>query len=169
MALLEKDGERQEHQDEDRTLKAGNRVPDGLKQEKGLWEFLEKTKIPWDASRIVKKQEMVFYLPQGFEEGRRLRYLRTGLWMGTIKKGRFEPSQAMAMVLKEELYANSLSFDREDHRVIRYLKGETLVLKEGEGPRKGWCLVCVDGFGLGFARGNNMTLKNKYYPGWRWQ
>lgn len=169
MALLEKDGERQEHQDEDRTLKAGNRAPDGLKQEKGLWEFLEKTKIPWDASRIVKKQEMVFYLPQGFEEGRRLRYLRTGLWMGTIKKGRFEPSQAMAMVLNEALYDNCISFGREDQRVIRYLKGETIALLEGEGPVSGWCLVCVDGFGLGFAKGSGMTLKNKYYPGWRWQ
>ena len=132
-------------------------------------DFLKDTRIPWDLSRIVKKQDRIYYLPEGFLEDTGLRYLRTGLFMGTIKNERFEPSQAMAMVLKEELYANSLSFDREDHRVIRYLKGETLVLKEGEGPRKGWCLVCVDGFGLGFARGNNMTLKNKYYPGWRWQ
>lgn len=132
-------------------------------------DFLRDTRIPWDLSRIVKKQDRIYYLPEGFLEDTGLRYLRTGLFMGTIKNERFEPSQAMAMVLKEELYANSLSFDREDHRVIRYLKGETLVLKEGEGPRKGWCLVCVDGFGLGFARGNNMTLKNKYYPGWRWQ
>ena len=101
--------------------------------------------------------------------GNGLRYLRTGLWMGKLKKGRFEPSQAMAMVLRENTYANSISFDSQDIRVIRYLKGETITLKENERTAKGWCLVCVEGFALGFAKANGMILKNKYYPGWRWQ
>lgn len=139
------------------------------KEEEELWDFLGRCRVEWDYSRMVKWQDMVYYLPEGFPEGRKLRYLRTGLWMGTLKKGRFEPSQALAMVLNGNLYDNSISFSREDGRVIRYLKGETIALEEGEGPLKGWCLVCVDGFPLGFAKGNHMSLKNKYYPGWRWQ
>lgn len=138
-------------------------------EEEGLWDFLGRCRVEWDYSRMVKRQDMVYYLPEGFPEGRKLRYLRTGLWMGTLKKGRFEPSQALAMVLNGNLYDNSISFSREDGRVIRYLKGETIALEEGEGPLEGWCLVCVDGFPLGFAKGNHMSLKNKYYPGWRWQ
>ena len=112
---------------------------------------------------------MICYLPEGFRAGLGLRYLRTGLLVGTVKKERFEPSQAMAMVLGKELYSNCVSFDREDIRVERYLKGETLSLSQGQGPAKGWCLICVDGFGLGFGKGNGMTIKNKYYAGWRWQ
>ena len=142
---------------------------DGGEKAENFWDFLKKTNLEWDKARIIEKQGMIYYLPEGFIPGKRLRYLRTGLYMGELKKGRFEPSQAMAMVLNEKNYANSISFDREDERVIRYLKGETIALKEGEEPAKGWCLVCVDGFALGFAKGNNMTLKNKYYPGWRWQ
>ncbi len=140
-----------------------------LDEEKELRAFLEDTRLTWESSRLVNIQDMICYLPEGFRAGLGLRYLRTGLLVGTVKKGRFEPSQAMAMVLGEELYANTVSFDRDDQRVIRYLKGETIALEDGEGPRKGWCLVCVDGFALGFAKGNQMTLKNKYYPGWRWQ
>ena len=33
---------------------------------------------------------------------------------------------------------------------------------------KGWYLVCVDGYPLGFGKLSNQTLKNKYLPGWRW-
>lgn len=140
-----------------------------LSRETELTDFLRETKVSWDYSRMVKKQDRVYYLPEGFAEGTGLRFLRTGLWMGDLKNGRFEPSQAMAMVLGETLYSNCVSFDREDGRVIRYLKGETITLEEGEGPAYGWCLVCVDGFALGFGKGNGMTIKNKYYAGWRWQ
>lgn len=165
MALLHKKG----ITGRERAAAAGRHQAARQKEEEELWDFLGRCRVEWDYSRMVKRQDMVYYLPEGFPEGRKLRYLRTGLWMGTLKKGRFEPSQALAMVLNGNLYDNSISFSREDGRVIRYLKGETIALEEGEGPLKGWCLVCVDGFSLGFAKGNHMSLKNKYYPGWRWQ
>ena len=34
---------------------------------------------------------------------------------------------------------------------------------------KGWQLVLVDGYPLGWGKLANGTLKNKYLPGWRWQ
>ena len=72
------------------------------------------------------------------------------------------------MTLKADEFRRTISWNREDDRVIRYLKGETISLAPEEGPVKGWCLVCVDGSPLGFAKGTGMALKNKYYPGWRW-
>lgn len=125
-----------------------------------------KTHFQWDRIRLF--QDMVCYLPEGVSPRIKLRYLRTGLLLGTLKKGRFEPSQALAMTLCVHTFANSISFSAEDERVIRYLKGETVMLSKEEAVT-GWCLVCVDGYGLGFAKGMGMTLKNKYYPGWRWQ
>ena len=73
------------------------------------------------------------------------------------------------MALKKGQYPTVLDLKRGDDRVIRYLKGETLSLEEAEGPVKGWCLVSYEGYSLGWAKGVGMNLKNKYYPGWRWQ
>ena len=87
-----------------------------------------------------------------------------------LKKKRFEPSQAFAMSLKKEEYANILDLSVQDERVIKYLKGETLDVEDLVSRKeKGWYLVCVDGYPLGFGKLANQTLKNKYLPGWRWQ
>ena len=135
-----------------------------------LVDFLSLLSKPFDPSRIYIKDETVYYLPESFpKQGKKLRYLRTGLLLGELKKGRFEPAQPLAMALKADEFAQTISWNKEDERVIRYLKGETISLKEEEGQKKGWCLICVDGFPLGFAKGSGSTLKNKYYPGWRWQ
>ncbi len=133
-----------------------------------LAEFLKNTSISWDSARFMTNGDYVYYLPEGFVPARGIRYLRTGLYMGMMKKGRFEPSQALAMVLGRGIYRNCVSFETDDERVIRYLKGETVFLKEEEPDAAGWCLVCADSFPLGFAKGNGRSLKNKYYPGWRW-
>lgn len=54
--------------------------------------------------------------------------------------------------------------------MIKYLKGETLDVEDLVSRKeKGWYLVCVDGYPLGFGKLANQTLKNKYLPGWRWQ
>lgn len=135
-----------------------------------LVDFLSLLSKPFDTRRIYIKDETVYYLPESFpKQGKKLRYLRTGLLIGELKKGRFEPAQPLAMVLKPEEFRQTICWNKEDERVIRYLKGETISLKEEEDQRKGWCLICVDGFPLGFAKGSGSTLKNKYYPGWRWQ
>ncbi|MBT9775799.1 NOL1/NOP2/sun family putative RNA methylase [Clostridium sp. MCC353] len=134
-----------------------------------LKEFLDMVSMPIDKNRLVSRQGLIYYLPQGYRLGHKLRYLRTGLLMGEVKKNRFEPSQALAMALKMEEFQNSLSFAHDDPRVIRYLKGETIVLEPDEPEIKGWCLICVDGYPLGFAKGSGRSMKNKYYPGWRWQ
>ncbi len=135
-----------------------------------LSSFLSLVSKPLDQSRIRIKENCVYYLPEFFpEKAKGLRYLRTGLLLGEMKKDRFDPSQAFAMAMRQEEFQQSLSWKRQDERVLRYLKGETIFLNDEEGQVKGWCLICVDGFPLGFAKGTGTSLKNKYYPGWRWQ
>lgn len=131
------------------------------------WEQL--TGRTFDRSRILVKADQVYYLPEGFDRSWNLRYLRTGLLLGELKKNRFEPSQAAAMALGSRDWRQCFSMKREDERVIRYLKGETILLQEGEELPKGWILVCVDGYALGWAKSSGASLKNKYHPGWRWQ
>ena len=134
-----------------------------------LTDFFALMNREFDGSRIMIKNDSVYYLPENFVPAKELRYLRTGLLLGELKNKRFEPGQALAMTLHAEDFRQTISWKKEDDRVIRYLKGETISLTPEEGPVKGWCLVCVDGYPLGFAKGTGMALKNKYYPGWRWQ
>ena len=71
---------------------------------------------------------------------------------------------------KKEEYENVLDFSVDDERIIKYLKGETLEVEDlVSSKEKGWYLVCVDGYPLGFGKLSGQMLKNKYLPGWRWQ
>ena len=95
-------------------------------------------------------------------------FLRNGLYMGELKKDRFEPSQSFAMALRKQDYAYAVDLSSEDGRVCQYLKGETIEIAEKEAARNsGWQLFCVDGFPLGWGKLVNGRLKNKYHPGWR--
>lgn len=147
---------------------AGKRVR-AVEKEKELDAFLRQSGAEWDYERIVIHQDNAYYLPEGLAWNLPLRFLRTGLFLGELKKGRFEPSQALAMSMKAGQFPNTVSFPGGDSRVLRYLKGETISLEGDEGPVKGWCLAAMEGFPLGWAKGTGMSLKNKYYPGWRWQ
>ena len=119
---------------------------------------------------IVMQSERIYLLPPSTQIRHSVRYLRTGLYLGELKKKRFEPSQALAVCLKENDFSRSISFNVQDERVLRYLKGETLDLSgTAWADFQGWVLVCVDGYGLGWAKAAGETLKNKYYAGWRMQ
>lgn len=127
--------------------------------------------VDWelDASRLDIHGERVYYMPEGLPDLKGVRFLRSGLLLGELKKNRFEPSQALAMCLKRKDYARVLDLPLEDERVIKYLKGDTLDLEDMVSAKeKGWYLVCVDGYPLGFGKLLGQTLKNKYLPGWRW-
>lgn len=128
--------------------------------------------IDWemDWSRLELYSEKVYYMPQGIPNVKGIRFLRTGLYLGDLKKNRFEPSQSLAMCLKKEEYKNCVSISADDERVIKYLKGETIDVDDLVSQKeKGWFLVLVDDYPLGWGKLSNGTLKNKYLPGWRWQ
>lgn len=130
--------------------------------------FLKSTTLELDADRLDIHGERVYYMPDDLPDVKGIRFLRTGLLLGELKKNRFEPSQALAMCLKKEQYENVIDLNVADERVNRYLKGETLDVEDLTGPKeKGWYLVCVDSYPLGFGKLSGQTLKNKYLPGWR--
>ena len=113
----------------------------------------------------------VYYLPEtGPESVKGVKFLRWGLYLGQLKKNRFEPGQPLAMVLSAEDYSRVLNLAPDDQRAQRYLKGETLLLDEKESaPGPGWYLVCISGYPLGWGKVSGNQLKNKYPAGWRQQ
>lgn len=142
--------------------KGGKKIPEAIE------EFFQDISWVLEGPRLDIHGERVYYMPEGLPDVRGIRFLRTGLLLGELKKNRFEPSQALAMCLKKEDYAHCIDLPAEDERISRYLKGETLDIDElVSDSEKGWRLVCVDGFPLGWGKLSGGMLKNKYLPGWR--
>ena len=149
--------------------KERNEAAGCTRQERAVLEsFFADVKAEVDWKRIEVRKGFAYYLPEGVEGKKNLVFVRNGLYLGEIRKDRFEPSQAFAMVLQKKEFASSIDFPAKDERVIRYLKGETVDVSDLEcGKEKGWQLVCVDGYPLGWGKLVNGTLKNKYLSGWR--
>lgn len=161
LALVRK-GNPQEKQQKVLSRKSKKKIPEELA------DFLNKVDKEFDAGRFDIHGERVYYMPESLPDLRGLRFLRTGLLLGELKKNRFEPSQAFAMSLKKEEYSQIIDLRVDDIRITRYLKGETLEVDDlVPAKAKGWYLVCVDGYPLGWGKIGGGILKNKYLPGWR--
>lgn len=120
-----------------------------------------------DRNCIEENKGRLFFIADGMPDIKGLRLLRHGLFLGEVKKNRFEPSQSLAMYLKADEYDNTFNLSQDDVRVVKYLKGETIEADEDAHLSEGYVLVCVDGYPLGWAKNNRNTLKNKYLSGWR--
>ena len=139
------------------------------KEDAGMAEmeaFCQKVKLP---AGIRENRNGVITLSGG-EMGRvtGLRQIYHGLILGEVKKNRFEPSPQLALALSGDEFSQRLDLSGREPEAVKYLKGETLQM-EGR-TEKGNTLVCVDGFPLGWCKGDGRgQFKNKYYPGWRMQ
>ncbi len=135
-------------------------------------EFAKQLTLPIAKEQLRLYDKKLYALPEalGNHNIRGLRFLRTGLYLGEVEKKRFEPSQALAMSLKDSDWKNCLHLQMEDDRVLRYLKGETLDVEDllPSDAKNGWYLICVNQWPLGWGKLVNGSLRNKYYAGWRW-
>ena len=138
--------------------------------EKVLQEFMKDVFMEWSMDQVEVYKGQVYFIPSPPDIRGKIPFLRNGLYLGEIKKGRFEPSQSFAVALKSSEYASVIDFGWQDERVRRYLRGETVDVDDLSSTRnKGWQLVCVNGYPLGWGKLVNGTLKNKYHSGWRMQ
>lgn len=131
-------------------------------------EFLSQADTDLPLKDLELRGEKVFLSPALPSGAHRLHFLRNGLYLGDLKKDRFEPSQPFAMTLSADTFTDCLDLDPDDDRIRRYLAGEPIPVADGEtASATGWKLVCVQGFSLGWGKLVNGTLKNKYPAGWR--
>lgn len=190
LALLKKKGELPGMHK--KTLRKSGRP--SKEEEKVLREFMKDISMDWTMEQTEVRNGQVYFLPEPPDIRGKIPFLRNGLYLGEIKKGRFEPSQSFAVALggcqsfwdikreeskeieadseqiREAEYTSILNFHWNDERVRRYLCGETVEVDDKHPAKnKGWQLVCVDGYPLGWGKLVNGTLKNKYHPGWRMQ
>jgi 16S rRNA C967 or C1407 C5-methylase (RsmB/RsmF family)/NOL1/NOP2/fmu family ribosome biogenesis protein len=103
----------------------------------------------------------LYCLPLDCPDLRGLRVLRWGWWLGTLKKKRFVPSQALGMGLRAEDVSSTLPLGLQDPAVEVYLRGDVLS-SPGE---DGWLLVTLEGFPLGWGKRVHKRIK-PHFPSW---
>jgi len=97
----------------------------------------------------------------------KLKVLRPGLHLGTMKKNRFEPSHALALFLSSTDCKYNYEVNLENGECKSYLEGMTLQPENRMAMEKGWYLITVYGYSIGFAKMAGGILKNHYPKGLR--
>ena len=131
-------------------------------------EKLPKTWQPFAASLGIRLPDgktatfgdTLYWAPPDMPDIRKLKVLRPGLELGTVKKDRFEPAHALALWLKT--CENQQDYPADSGEISAYLRGDVV-----PSTQKGWCLVSAGGYSIGWGKGDGRVLKNHYPKGLR--
>ena len=133
------------------------------RQVAGLWRGFAADVLAIDLpeDRLQTAGERLYFLPEQNLDFGRLRIVHSGVWLGTFKKDRFEPAHPLALFLKPGQAKNVLDLQVGSPQLAAYLRGESL-----EADARGWTVVTVNGFPIGWGKGVQGTLKNHFPRGW---
>jgi len=145
--------------------KAGEEEPydpasKGEKLPREWTEFAKEMGIRLPAGKAVQFGQSLYWAPEAMPEIRGVKVLRPGLELGEVKKGRFEPAHALALWLGEAAVMQDYSASSQELKA--YLHGDVV-----SAQKRGWCLVTVDGYSIGWGKGDGKVLKNHYPKGLR--
>ena len=132
--------------------------------EKECGEFLsfKKEYLKKELQGVYLKFGDQLYLgPKDMPALTKLKVFRPGLHLGTLKKNRFEPSHALALSLKPAEVTQSYDLTVEEAQP--FIGGQTFAI----GAEKGWRLITVDGYSLGWGKAAGGIMKNHYPKGLR--
>ena len=132
----------------------------GEKLPKEWMAFAKDLGIRLPAGKAIRFGQSLYWAPEELPDIRGVRVLRPGLELGELKKDRFEPAHALALWLKTATRTKDLAPDSA--AVQAYLRGETLPCEA-----RGWTLVRVNDFSIGWGKSDGKVLKNHYPKGLR--
>ena len=141
-------------EDDDVEISAGEKLP------REWLSFAKELGIRLPEGKAVSFGQNLFWAPAEMPDIRRLKVMRPGLELGTVKKDRFEPAHALALWLKD--CANVQDYTADSAEMKAYIHGNVIPSKV-----KGWCLVTADGYSIGWGKGDGNVLKNHYPKGLR--
>ena len=139
-----------------------------------LTEFLDET-ISEDMAAWIKNSGLVMFgeqlyrLPDMEVDIKGLKVQRAGLHIGEFKKQRFEPSHSLALALKLSEAKNVVKLTWDAPQTTGFFNGQSVMLSDEQTAecKKGWALVCVDGYTAGWGKVNGTQVKNHYPKGLR--
>ena len=132
----------------------------GEKLPKEWISFAKELGIQLPPGKAVSFGQNLFWAPVEMPDIRRLKVMRPGLELGTVKKDRFEPAHALALWLKN--CCSEVSFPPDTPEMAAYLHGDVLPC-----DKQGWCLVKAGNYTIGWGKGDKTQLKNHYPKGLR--
>lgn len=136
------------------TLVQGEKLPQ-------QWmSFAKELEIQLPQGKAVTFGQSLYWVPEDLPSLQGLKVLRPGLELGEVKKDRLEPAHALALWLHSCRNVQDLSGDSRE--TASYMGGDVI-----PSEKKGWCLVTVDGYSLGWGKGDGRVLKNHYPKGLR--
>ena len=135
-------------------------IPAGEKLPKPWLSFAKELGITLPEGKAVSFGQNLFWAPEEMPDISRLKIMRPGLELGTIKKDRFEPAHALALWLDDCSHVHTCEPDGDAMKA--YLHGEVI-----PSEKKGWCLVKAGNFSIGWGKGDGNVLKNHYPKGLR--
>ena len=132
----------------------------GGKLPKEWTSFAKEMGIKLPAGKPVMFGQSLFWVPEGMPDISRLKVLRPGLELGTVKKDRFEPAHALALWLRN--CTKMQRYSANSPEMEKYIHGDVV-----PSTVKGWCLVCAGEYSIGWGKGDGTVLKNHYPKGLR--
>lgn len=142
-----------------------NGVEKGISEKecREFFAFAEENLVKNITGNFLKFGDQLYRMPEGMPSIRNLKVLRPGLHLGTLKKNRFEPSHALALAFKTGSGKARVQLRERQPTGQSILKWTDLNM-DGE---KGWYLVTVDGYSIGWGKLAGGILKNHYPKGLR--
>ncbi len=122
--------------------------------------FARELDIRLPQGKAIFFGQSLYWAPMELPRLQGLKVLRPGLELGEVKKDRFEPAHALALWLSS--CAVCADFPADSPEIAAFLAGNVIASE-----KRGWCLVTVDGYSLGWGKGDGTVLKNHYPKGLR--
>jgi len=113
---------------------------------------------PPEAGLTLTKDDQLYITPLSPPLRERLRVLRLGWWVGTLRHGQVNPNHALAMALVPDAARQTETLAVDDERLRAFLAGG---FWPDDGP-PGFVLVTVEGFPLGWGKRGGGRLRSRY-------
>lgn len=132
--------------------------------EKMFTDFCDDIGIDAPGGMLFQKNDTLYLVPEEMPQAvlKKIKVLRGGLELGTVKRERFEPSFALALSMAGEELSSVKAFEVNDP--LPYLRGDTIACGA---DIKGWLVVTYNGFPMGFGKAAGGVIKNHYPKGLR--
>ncbi len=117
-----------------------------------------------EPSYYYVNNDRVYAMDQPFVDMKKVHCIRQGIYLGEMKKNRFEPSHAFYMQA-DWIDAFTHKVELDEHQMDQFMHGMEIALKTD----KGFTAVCYKGLPFGFGKSDGNHIKNKIPKGIRFK